>query len=95
MLYNVCQIKIKDINFVEYARIHMDGTKIAVCETFSDTVFVLISSFTTKDNYFRVAIDEARAAFNAVTLDFGYTQKLEVYDPKCHQANPPQQHPFY
>ena len=27
--------------------------------------------------------------------DFGYTQKLEVYDPLMHQAQPPQQHPLF
>ena len=26
---------------------------------------------------------------------FGYTQKLEVYDPLMHQAQPPQQHPLF
>ena len=58
-------------------------------------VFVLDSSFTTKDQYFRVAIDEACEAFNKMLLDFGYTQKLELYDPQTHQVNAPQSHPFY
>ena len=69
--------------------------KIAICETASNAVFVLNSSFTTKDNSFRVAIDEACEAFNKVLLDFGYTQKIKVYDPNCHQVYAPQKHPLY
>ena len=57
--------------------------------------FVLNSSFTTKDNYFRVAKDETCEAFNKVLIEFGYTQKIEVYDPKCHQRHTPQQHSLY
>ena len=45
--------------------------------------------------YFKTAINEACEAFNKVMTEFGYTQKLEIYDPKKHQTNPPQQHPFY
>ena len=75
VLYNVCQIRKKDITFEQYYRIHVNGPKIAICEITSDTVFVLNSAFTTKDNYFQVAIDEAIDAFNAVLLDFGYTQQ--------------------
>ena len=63
-----------------------------MCETLSDTVFVLNSSFTSKDNYFGVAIDEACEAFIKIMLDFEYTQKLEIYDPNTHQIHPPQQH---
>ena len=48
VLYIVCKIS-KNTNFKQYARIHLDRPKIAICETVSDTVFVLISSFTTKD----------------------------------------------
>ena len=60
-----------------------------MCETLSDTVFVLKSSFTSKDNYFGVAIDEACEAFIKIMLDFEYTQKLEIYDPNTHQIHPP------
>ena len=49
VLYNVCQVKKKQTNFGQYFRIHVAGTKIAVCETTSETVFVLNSAFTTKD----------------------------------------------
>ena len=45
--------------------------------------------------YFKTAINEACEAFNKVMTEFGYTQKLEIYDPTKHQTNPPQQHPFY
>ena len=80
VLYNVCQIRKKDITFEQYYRIHIHGSNIAICEITSDTVFVLNSAFTTKDNYFQVAIDDAIDAFNAVLLDFGYTQQLQKYD---------------
>ena len=92
-LYNVfiCE----NINFEQYARIHMDGPKIAICETASDAVFILKSCSTTKDNYFKTVIDEACEAFNKIMAEFGYTQKLEIYYPAKHQTNPPQQHPFY
>ena len=85
----------KNINFEYYVRIHLDGPKIAICETVSETVFVLTSSFTTKDNYLRVAINEASEAFNKMMQAFGYTQKLELYDQYTHQIHPPQKHPFY
>ena len=83
VLYYVCKIKKKNITFEQYARLHLDGSKIAICETASNAIFVLKYSFTTKDNYFRVVIDEA---FNKVLHEFRYTQKIEVYDPKSHQV---------
>ena len=58
VLNNVCKVKKKNINFEQYARFHFDGPKIAICETISDTVSVQTSSFTSKDNYFCVAIDK-------------------------------------
>ena len=73
VLFNVCQIKKKQMNFEQYYRIHVEGPKIAVCETTSETVFVLNSGITTKDNYFQTAVDDAIDAFNATLLDFGYT----------------------
>ena len=81
VLYNVTQIKKKTITFEQYSRIHDDTPKLAICETASNVVFVLNSSFTTKDQYFRVAIQEATDAFNNMLKDFGYTQQLEIYDP--------------
>ena len=94
VLYNVTQIKKKKITFDRYSRIHFDGPKVAICETASNVVFVLISSFTTKDLYFRTALQEATDASNNMLQDFGYTQKLEMYDPLQHQAHPPQQDPL-
>ena len=88
VLYNVCQIKKKQICFEQYYRNYVNGPKIAICETTSDTVFVLNSAFTTKDNYFQVALDDAIDAFNAVLLDFGYTQQLQRYNPETHQVYP-------
>ena len=49
VLYNVTQIKKKKITFEQYSRIHLQGPKIAICETASNVVFVLNSSFTSKD----------------------------------------------
>ena len=43
VLYIACIIKKKLINFEQYACIHLHGPKIAICETVSDTVFVLNS----------------------------------------------------
>ena len=95
VLYNVSHIKKKKITFEQYSRIHLTGPKIAICETASNVVFVLNSAFTTKDQYFRAAIQEATTAFNSMLQDFGYTQKLEVYDPHMHQVHSPQQHPLF
>ena len=58
-------------------------------------VFVLNSCFTSKDQYFRAANQEAMTAFNKTLQGFGYTQTLEYYDPNTHQAHPPQQHPLF
>ena len=59
VLYNVTQIKKKKITYDQYSRIHLEGRKIAICETASKVVFVLNSSFTTKDHYFHTALQEA------------------------------------
>ena len=95
VLYNVCQIKKKHASFEQYYRLHVDGSKIAICETTSDTVFVVNSAFTTKDNYFQVALDDAIDAFNATLLDFGYTQQLQRYYHETHKVHPPSKHPFW
>ena len=87
VLYNVTQIK-KKITFEQNSRIHLQGPKIAICETASNVVFVLNSSFTSKDQYF---FQEATDAFNNMLKGFGYTQKLELYDPIQHQTHPPSQ----
>ena len=95
VLYNVAQIKTKKITFEQYSRIHLAGPKIANCETASNAVFVLNSAFTSKDQYFKTAIQEAILASNNVLKDFGYTQTLEYYDLNVHQAHPPPQHPLF
>ena len=95
VLYNVAQIKKKKITFEQYSRIHLAGQKIAICETASNAVFVLNSAFTSKDQYFHTAIQEAIIAFNNILKDFGYTQTLEYYDPHVHRAHPPPQHPLF
>ena len=97
VLNNVAQIKKKKkkISFEQYSRIHLAGPKIAICETASSAVFVLNSSFTSKDQYFHTAIQEAITAFNNILKYFGYSQTLEYYDPNVHQAHPPPQHPLF
>ena len=95
VLYNVAQIKKKHITFEQYSRFYVAAPKIAICETASNVVFVLNSAFTSKDQYFQAALHEATNAFNEMLHSFGYTQKLEHYDPHQHQAHPPQQHPLY
>ena len=74
VLYNVAQIKKKKITFEQYSRIHLAGPEIAICETASNAVFVLNSAFTSEDQYFHTAIQEAIIAFNNILKDFGYTQ---------------------
>ena len=84
--------KEEKITFEQYSRIHLQGPNIAICEeTASNVVFVLNSSFTSKDQYSRTALQEATDAFNNMLKDFGYTQKLELYDPIQHQTHPPSQ----
>ena len=95
VLYNVTQIKKKKITFDQYSRSHLEGPKIAICETASNVVFVLNSSFTSKDQYFRTALQEATDALNNMLKDFGYTLKLELHDPLQHQAHPTQQHSLF
>ena len=76
VLYHVTQIKKKKITFEQYSRLHVAGPKIAICETASNVVFVLNSALTSKDQYFKAALQEATNAFNHMFKDFGYTQKL-------------------
>ena len=97
VLYHICEIKKKQLNFEQHAHLHHEGPKIAICGTASNMVFVLISSFTIKDEYFRVAIAEACNGFSKISkmlLHFGYTQNLEIYNPQIHQVIPPKTHPF-
>ena len=61
-LYNVSRIK-KKIFFEQSSLIHMDGPEHAVCETASDSVFVLNTSFTSKATKFHRALAEACDAF--------------------------------
>ena len=86
-----CHANKGEITFEQYSRIHLQGPKIAICETASNVVFVLNSSFTSKDQYFCTAFQEATDAFNNMLKGFGYTQKLELYDPIQHQTHPPSQ----
>ena len=52
-------------------RLHLDGPKLAICETSSNVVIDLNSSFTSKDNYFRAAVAGATTAFNNTLQEFG------------------------
>ena len=89
VLDNVCQIKKKRPSFEQIYRILVEGPKLAVCETTSTTVLLLNSAFTTKDIYFQVAQD------NATLIDYGYTQKLQRYNPDTHQVHVTPKHPFW
>ena len=91
VLYIVCKIKKKQINFEHYARIHL-AQKSQYVKPYHIR-FSSYSSFTTKDDHLCVALDEACSAFKAMMLDFEYSQKFELNDPQTHQIHPPQ-HPF-
>ena len=71
VLYNISKIKKKKITFEQYSRIHLDGPKTVIFETVFNIVFVFNSSFTSKDQYFKAAIQEAMSAFNNTLQDFG------------------------
>ena len=87
--------KEEKITFEQYSRIHLQGPKIVICETASNVVFVLNSSFTSKDQYFHTALQEATDAFSKMLQDFRYNQKLELYDPIQHQTHPPSQNSLF
>ena len=70
-------MKKKKITFEQYSRLHLDGPKIAICETSLNVVFVLNSSFASDDQYFRTVIDKKLAALNNTLQEIGYTQTLE------------------
>ena len=75
VLNSVCKFKKKNINFEQYARIHLMDPKLAYAnETVSETVFVLNSKFTSKDDYFRLANDEACDAFNKTARFWVYAK---------------------
>ena len=76
--------KKKRINFKQYARLLFEGPKNGICETASDAIFVIDTSFTTEDIYFKHAIAEVCDAFNAAMKYFGYTQQVQQYDPAVH-----------
>ena len=70
VLYNVCRIKKKVISFEQYSRIRMGVPKIAICETTSDSVFVINTSFTSRDAVFHHALADACDEFDATMLGF-------------------------
>ena len=81
----------KKIPFEQYYRLHVSGPTNAICENKSITVFVPTHiSFDQTNFYFLHAVQEAVDAFNAVLQDFGFFQKLALYDPTKHptQRNP-------
>ena len=55
VLYNICCVKKKRINFEQYAQLHFEGPKIAICERAPDALFVIDTSFTTKYTVFKNA----------------------------------------
>ena len=79
-LYNVTQIKKKKLQLINTRAFTLKAQKLR---------------FAKRRQYFRTALQEATDAFNTMLKDFGYTQKLELYDPLQHQAHPTQQHPLF
>ena len=59
----------------------------------SDAVLIIDSSFTKKDQFFHLALEEARDVFNSVVRDLDISS--EKYSPAIHQTNPPQHNPLY
>ena len=55
------------------------------------------------EQYYRIHVEALKIAVCETTsetvldeaIDFGYTQKLQRYDPETHQAHPPSKHPFW
>ena len=92
---DLLECKNKHSNFEQYARLLLEGPKIASFETASDSFFVIYTSLTTNDHYFRRALSEACDAFSATMKDLQHTQKLQQYDPTVLQFHAAQQHPFY
>ena len=95
VLYNVARMGQKCIPFQQSYRIQVEESQIPICETASDTIFVLDSRFTQKEPYFQAAPQKAIAAFNIVLRNFGFRQKTAKYDPEIHPTQPKQMHPFY
>ena len=61
----------------------------------SDTVLAINSSFTNKDHYFKTSLQEASEVFNAVLVDFGKNQKLDLYLPEVQNVYAKKYHPFF
>ena len=79
----------KKIPFEQYYRLHLSGPNIAICETKSNNVIVLThTSFDQNYFYFLHAVQEAVDAFIEVLKDFGFFQRLALYDPSKHPTQP-------
>ena len=95
-LYIISQIrKSKKFPIEQFYRPHIEGPKIALRETVSDTVFVLASSLKQKDLYFQAALHEAMDSFIAVLRGCGYHQKIRKFNLQIHPTPPKQKHPLY
>ena len=77
---------VKHILFEQYSSIPVEVPQILICETISNTVFVLDSRFTHNDHYFHAALQEAIDAFNNVLRDFGYHENLKKRCKKSSHA---------
>ena len=95
VLYNVTQIKKKKLHLSNTRASTLKDPKLQFGKRHPMFFFVLNSSFTSKDQYFRTALQEATDAFNNMLKDFGYTQKLKLYDPLHHQTHPPSQNSLF
>ena len=86
ILYNIFLLCSKKVPFEQYYRLHFSEPRIAFRETNSNNVF-LIDRTTFEQNNF-CFLQEVIDAFNSVLNDFGFSQKLEPYDPKKHPTQP-------
>ena len=71
--YNVFLISSKKIPFEQYCRLHLSGPNVAICETKSNTVFVLTHTSFDQNNFcFLHVVQEAVDAFYEVLKNLGW-----------------------
>ena len=90
-MYIIFLLSPTKILFEQYYRLHFLGLTIAVSETKSNSVFVLIhASFDQNNLFFLHGIQEAVKRFHCSSsrFFFFYFQKLAPYDPIKHPTQP-------
>ena len=95
-MYNIFLLSKKKFPFEQYYRLHAAGSRVAICETTSNNVFVLPDSSFEQNNFvFLHALQEVVDVIKCVLQDFGYNQIFEKYDSVKHPTHPIPSHPFY